>query len=71
MSNNLYDQLAPCHHFLCGDGDAAVRTQGEAIARLLHMHGVRKGELVLDAACGIGTQTLGLLIQGHEVIAAD
>ena len=71
MSSDFYDQLAPFYHLLYGDWEAAVRTQGEALARLLHVRGVVPGEPVLDAACGIGTQTLGLLAQGCTVIASD
>jgi hypothetical protein len=40
MSSDFYDQLAPFYHLLYGDWEAAVRTQGEALARLLHMRGV-------------------------------
>lgn len=71
MSSDFYDRLAPFYHLLYGDWDAAVRTQGEALACLLHMRGVGRGEPVLDAACGIGTQTLGLLGRGYSVVASD
>lgn len=59
MSSNFYNRLAPFYHLLYGDWDAAVRNQGEALAQLLKGWGVGPGEPVLDAACGIGTQTLG------------
>lgn len=71
MSSDFYDRLAPFYYLLYEDWDAAVRTQGEALASLLHTRGVRPGEPVLDAACGIGTETLGLLIRGYTVVASD
>lgn len=71
MSSDFYDRLAPFYHLLYGDWDAAVRTQGEALAHLLHTRGVGPGDPVLDAACGIGTQTLGLLVRGYSVVASD
>lgn len=71
MSTDFYDRLAPFYHLLYGDWDAAVRSQGESLARLLHARGVGPHEPVLDAACGIGTQTLGLLVQGYTVVASD
>lgn len=71
MSSDFYDRLAPFYHLLYGDWDAAVRTQGEALARLLDMRGVGQGEPILDAACGIGTQTLGLLARGYSIVASD
>ncbi len=70
-SSDFYDRLAPFYHLLYGDWEAAIRTQGDALARLLAAEGVQPGDRVLDAACGIGTQTLGLLAQGYTVDASD
>jgi SAM-dependent methyltransferase len=67
----FYDALAPHYHLLYGDWESAVARQGAALARLLDSHGVRAGEPVLDAACGIGTQTFGLLAKGYAVTASD
>lgn len=67
----FYDGLAAHYHLLYGDWEAAIARQGEALSRLLQEAGVRRGEPVLDAACGIGTQTLGLAQRGHRVFASD
>lgn len=67
----FYDRLAPHYHLLYGDWEASVASQGAALARLLAGHGVAPGEAVLDASCGIGTQTLGLLANGYAVTASD
>jgi len=67
----FYDSLAPHYHLLCGDWEAAIARRGAALARLLATHGIHPGATVLDAACGIGTQTLGLLANGYAVTASD
>lgn len=71
MTAAFYDQLAPYYHLLYGDWESAVAKQGEALARLLQEKGVNPGEPVLDAASGIGTQTLGLLKHGYRLTASD
>ncbi len=71
MTSAFYDRLAPCYHLLYGDWENAVAKQGEALARLLREAGVNPGEHVLDAASGVGTQTLGLLKHGYLLTASD
>jgi len=67
----FYDRLAPYYHLLYGDWEAAVAKQGAALASLLGKFGVGAGEPVLDAACGIGTQSLGLASHEYDVTASD
>jgi SAM-dependent methyltransferase len=71
VTANFYDELAPYYHLLYGDWERAILKQGAAIASLLGEFGVHSGDRVLDAACGIGTQTLGLAMLGFEVTASD
>jgi SAM-dependent methyltransferase len=71
MTTAFYDRLAPYYHLLYGDWESSVAKQGEALARLLREAGVVSGGLVLDAASGIGTQTLGLLKHGYRLAASD
>lgn len=67
----FYDALAPFYPLLYSNWDDAVSRQGYALSNLLAELGVVRGDIVLDAACGIGTQALGLLSQGHRVVASD
>jgi SAM-dependent methyltransferase len=67
----FYDDLAPFYHLLYPDWDAAISRQGSALARLLHQLGVPDGDEVLDVACGVGTQALGLAGHGYKVTASD
>jgi SAM-dependent methyltransferase len=71
MAANFYDELAPYYHLLYGDWERAVSEQGIALATLLQELGIGRDASVLDAACGIGTQTLGLLASGYRVSASD
>ena len=71
MTTQFYDQLAPFYHLLYGDWELATARQGRALAGLLEELGVVPGDRVLDAASGIGTQTIGLNCAGYEVIASD
>ncbi|WP_395668725.1 class I SAM-dependent DNA methyltransferase [Rhodoferax sp.] len=71
MTAAFYDQLAPYYHLLYGDWESSIATQGAALATMLHKAGVLPGDQVLDAASGIGTQTLGLLERGYRVTASD
>lgn len=67
----FYDELAPFYPLLYSNWDDAVSRQGLALSNLLAELGVLRGDTVLDAACGVGTQALGLLGQGHRVVASD
>lgn len=71
MTSTFYDQLAPYYHLLYGDWESAISKQGKALSDLLGEVGVAPGEAILDAACGIGTQTMGLLANGYQLAASD
>ena len=71
MNTSFYDDLAPYYHLLYGDWEASIVQQGEALGALLQAAGVHPGDPLLDAACGIGTQALGLAARGYRVSASD
>ena len=71
MDTTFYDELAPFYHLLYPDWEASVARQGAALDALLRASGVAPGAPVLDAACGIGTQTLGLAVRGYALSASD
>ena len=59
-TQQFYDDLASYYHLIFEDWDASMARQGDALVGLIkaelgqfHSADVR----VLDAACGIGTQT--------------
>ncbi len=67
----FYDGLSADYHLLFADWDAAITWQSRVLeAVLLPVLGPGPWT-VLDAACGIGTQALGLAGRGHRVHASD
>ena len=66
----FYDELAEDYHLIFADWDASIKWQAEVIGRLLAGN-ERPVRRVLDAACGIGTQALGLAAAGYDVTATD
>src|SRR5262249_7680226 len=71
MTHDFYDQLAPYYHLLYADWQASIERQSRGLSRVLDEFGVESGSAVLDAACGIGTQALGLAQLGYTVTASD
>ena len=67
----FYDEFAPLYHLVYQDWDASIARQGGALASLIAERWGTNARRVLDAAVGIGTQALGLLGQGFEVIGSD
>jgi hypothetical protein len=57
MVEEFYDQLAPSYHLLYQDWESSIARQSRGLARVLEEFDVPAGSAILDAACGIGTQT--------------
>jgi glycine/sarcosine N-methyltransferase len=67
----FYDRLSHDYHLLYPDWNEAIAGQAATLARLIETaHGPTKGT-VLDCACGIGTQALGLAALGYAVTGTD
>lgn len=74
MNGNVrefYEELADDYHLLFADWRQEVPRQGEALDRLIRREGVGAGARVLDCACGIGTQAIGLALRGYRILATD
>jgi glycine/sarcosine N-methyltransferase len=69
---DFYDGLAPDYHLLYGDAwDDAVARQGAALVRIIRAAHPGASADVLDCACGIGTQAIGLARCGYRVQGTD
>lgn len=68
--DSFYDQLAPFYHLVYPDWKASVRLQGEQLSAIIKAEwpGAKN---VLDVSCGIGTQAIGLAMQGFSVRGSD
>jgi glycine/sarcosine N-methyltransferase len=61
----FYDGLTDTYHALYPDWQDATRTQAEALHGLLRRW--HQGPVdIVDVACGIGTQLIGLARLGHR-----
>jgi SAM-dependent methyltransferase len=69
VSDGFYDELADSFHLIFDDWDAAIVRQADVIDKLLSPP--TAGLHVLDCACGIGTQAIGLAMRGYAVEGSD
>jgi glycine/sarcosine N-methyltransferase len=67
--DGFYEDLASAYRLLFDDWDAAIERQRSVISQLLPSPG--DAGAVLDCACGIGTQALGLARAGYAVDGTD
>jgi SAM-dependent methyltransferase len=67
----FYDRLAPFYHLIFPDWEASIRRQAAELDAIVRERWGEGHLDILDAACGIGTQALGLAALGHRVTASD
>ena len=67
----FYDDMASQYDKLFLDWQATTREQAEILDALFREQGFNKTARVLDCACGIGTQAIGLARIGYGVTASD
>ena len=63
----FYDGLAADYHLIYRDWEEAVERQGRVLDGLIREALGEGPREVLDCACGIGTQAIGLAMRGHRV----
>lgn len=67
----FYDLLSEDYDRLFRNWDAGVVWQGELLAGLLRQWHLGSIRSLLDCSCGIGTQSIGLALQGLSVHGSD
>lgn len=70
----FYSKLVADYHLIFADWRKSVLVQSGALDHLIRQHTDGCGAdgcPVLDCACGIGTQALGLALRGYRVHASD
>jgi glycine/sarcosine N-methyltransferase len=67
--SSFYDDLAGSYHLIFDDWDRTIQRQGAILSDLLPSP--PKAGVVLDCACGIGTQSLALARVGYKVEGTD
>lgn len=68
---DFYDDLAELYDVIYGDWDGARARQVAALTKAFAQLDLDAPLRILDAASGVGTQTIPLLGKGHAVVARD
>jgi SAM-dependent methyltransferase len=68
---DFYSSLTPFYHLLYPDWEKSMVKQAAMLDVIIHEYWSVKDPTILDAACGIGTQSLGLTSLGYSVTASD
>ena len=68
---SFYDHLATQYDKLFLDWQSTTREQAVILENLFKDHGFDRSARILDCACGIGTQSIGLAALGYSVTASD
>jgi 2-polyprenyl-3-methyl-5-hydroxy-6-metoxy-1,4-benzoquinol methylase len=68
---DFYSALAPVFHLVYPDWEAAIERQASDLDAVIREQWGNAGRNLLDVACGVGTQTLGLARLGYSVTASD
>ena len=71
ITQTFYDSLASQYDKLFLDWQSTTQEQAVILDRLFVDNGFDKSVHVLDCACGIGTQAIGLASFGYNVTASD
>ena len=71
ITQNFYNNMASQYDKLFLDWDTSVEEQAVILDRIFRKQGFDSSDHILDCACGIGTQTLGLASLGYQVTASD
>jgi len=67
----FYERLARDFHLIYPDWEAAITWQSRVIHHLIRGLGRTPPLDLLDCACGIGTQSIGLAMLGYRVLGTD
>ena len=71
ITQDFYDRLAPQYDRLFSDWQATTQEQAQLLSGLFSAFGFDPTARILDCACGIGTQAIGLASLGYPVTASD
>jgi 2-polyprenyl-3-methyl-5-hydroxy-6-metoxy-1,4-benzoquinol methylase len=71
IMQSFYDNMASQYDKLFLDWHDATREQAVILERIFNENGFDADPRILDCACGIGTQAIGLAALGYQVTASD
>ena len=71
ITQTFYDNMASQYDKLFQDWQATTHEQAVILSKIITENGFDKTAQILDCACGIGTQAIGLASLGYHVTASD
>ena len=71
ITQTFYDHLASQYDKLFQDWQATTQEQALILDRIFRENGFDHTARILDCACGIGTQSIGLAALGYQVTGSD
>lgn len=71
ITQTFYDNLSSQYDKLFLDWQSTTHEQAVLLDKLFFSHGFNHSARILDCACGIGTQSIGLASLGYRVTASD
>ncbi len=71
MTQDFYNKLATHYHKLFLDWESTIQKQAGILSKIFVDRGYDCSARILDCACGIGTQAIGLAALGYQVTASD
>lgn len=71
ITQTFYDNLASWYDKLFFDWDKTTKEQAIILDKIFKDNGAEASAKILDCACGIGTQSIGLAGLGYAVTASD
>ena len=71
ITQSFYDKMASQYDKLFLDWQETTHEQAAILSRIFNDSGFDISARILDCACGIGTQTIGLALLGYSVTASD
>ena len=67
----FYDGMSDYYHLIFEDWNKSIDWQSMILDSILKQYGINHEMPILDCACGIGTQTLGLAKLGYHICGSD
>lgn len=71
ITQTFYNTMAPHYDKLFFDWTATTHQQAAFLDKLFRSYGFDSEARILDCACGIGTQSIGLAALGYDITASD
>lgn len=71
ITQSFYDEMATQYEKLFLDWQSTTREQARLLDAIINDNGFDRKAHILDCACGIGTQSIGLAALGYHVTASD